>query len=160
MAENKRVGYLQAKRLFHQRSLRSQYADRQHTSKNLVYPSSKNSYKWKNDQIRYDMVGIDTKTRKDKTIVQGKLYSKYENALSLQQAKLQQKEILAGFSKNIVIPEGISLKELQRSSAVNVHIKKKGGKYGLYYHTKKDRIPFIHPVIIQKHHGKKGRKHL
>jgi len=160
MGENKKVGYLQAKRLFHQRPLKSQYADRQRTSKNLVYPLSKNSYKWAKDQQRYDMAGIDTKTRQDKTIIQGKLYSKYENAPSLQQAKIQQKEILAGFSRKMIIPECYPLKQLQESSAINVQIKKKGINYGLYYHPKKNRFPFVHPVIIQKKHEGKRRKFL
>jgi hypothetical protein len=155
MVKQRRIGYLKAKRLFHQRSMHSQLMDRKKTSKNLVYPFGKNSYKWAKNPQKYDMIGIDTKSYMEKTIVDGKVYTKYEHAKNFEQAKRQQREILSGFSKKATIPSSMSIKNLQKKSSVRVHIKKSKNNYKLFIRPKQNKFPFIHPVIMQKKQKKR-----
>ena len=147
-----RIGILEAKKIFHKRSSRSQIRDRQQTSKNLVYPRSKDSYKWKQNPTKYDMVMVDTKYVRPRIIVRGRVYTQWEIAKNLKQAKRQKKEILGSFSTKTVIPLNIKMKEIEKSSTVDVVYKKSKDNYKLFISPKKKAFPIFHPIIIQRKH--------
>ena len=152
-----RVGLSEAKRIFQRRSLQSQVHDRRQTSKNLVFPYSKNSYKWKQDPSKYDMMMVDTKHRRPRVIIRGKLYTHWEVARDLKQAERQKKEILGSFSTKTVIPLGMKMKEIEKTSSVNVAYKKNNNRYDLFIHPKKNMFPVFHPIIVQKNHRRQRR---
>lgn len=95
----KRVGIREAKKIFHKRPLKNQLRDRQKTSKKLVNPYSKNSYKWKQNPNQYDMRGVDTKTLTPKAIKNNQVYTYFGKTNTLNKAQQIQKETLEEYAK-------------------------------------------------------------
>lgn len=150
MVKKKRVGLKEAKKIFHKRSIRSQVRDRATTSKQLVYPYTKNSYKWKQNPNRYDMALVDTKSNVQRSVIEGELYAPYGKAPNVKQAKRMKKETLAGFSKRISIPKNLKIGELEQESSVKVRYKKKGKGYTIYIRPKTGKTSIVHPIVMQK----------
>jgi len=146
----KRVGLREAKRIFRKRSLHSQIRDRATTSKQLVYPFTKDSYKWKENPNRYDMAMVDTKSKVQRKIIEGELYSPYGKASNIKQAKRVKRETLAGFSKRVSVPTGLKTKKLEKESSVKVAYKKSPKGYTIFIRPKVGRTTLVHPIVMQK----------
>jgi len=149
MNKKKRVSILEAKNIFKKRTLRSRVKDRQKTSRHLVYPYSKNSWKWKQNPSKYDMHLVDTKTIVPEKIINGRIYTLTKKVKDLNKAKSIRREILASYSNNIFVPDRLNTNQLQKKSSMNVKYKKIKGGYGLYIRPKKGGVPFAHPVILE-----------
>ena len=146
----KRVGLKEAKRIFHKRSIHSQALDRRKTSKNLVYPYSKNSYKWKRDPSKYDMVGVDTKSTIQKKIIGNEVYIPWGKTRSKEEAVEEIRNLLGIGTNRWLIPESMSMKKLQKKSNLDVKIRKNDDEFNLFFRPKKNQFVMFHPVMMQK----------
>lgn len=152
--KKKRVGLREAKRIFHNRSLHSQIMDRSKTSKKLVSPGSKNSWKWKQNPNRYDMRFVDTKMLVKKRVIEGDVFTPFGTAKSIKQAKEFKRGLTASFMPKLFLPLKEDQRRLSKKSPAKVVYRKKNGKYQLYVAPKKGKkFVFPHAIIIEKKKG-------
>jgi len=155
--KKKRVGLKEAKRIFHKRSLRSQMQDRRTTAKHLVYPGSKNSWKWKKNPNKYDMQFVDTKMLIPKRLIDDEIFIPFGRAKTKKQAEELKRGLTASFIPKVFLPLEEDIRNLSRKSPANVIYRKRKGKYQLYVTPKKDKsFLFPHAIIVEKKRKKGG----
>jgi len=149
--KKKRVGLREAKKTFHKRSLQSQVQDRRHTAKTVMFPGSKNSWKWKKNPNKCDMRFVDTKSQVQRRVIGGDVSTPFGKRKSRSGIKQLKREVLASFSPRVVLSQEISTKKLGKKSSVKARYRKTKKGYQLYISPKRGaKFPVQHPIVSYK----------